>query len=52
VRNHSDNPYKNSEADIKGMFGFLVDNFYVVVEDQVFQESVEIPWALFVLLYW
>jgi hypothetical protein len=48
VRHHSDNPYKYSEADIKGMFGikgngFLVDNIYVVFGDQVFQQSVGIP---------
>jgi hypothetical protein len=36
VRHHSDSPYKYSEADIKGMFGFLVDNIYVVFGAQVF----------------
>jgi hypothetical protein len=30
VRHHSDSPYKYSEADIKSMLGFLVDNIYVV----------------------
>jgi hypothetical protein len=35
--------YKYSEADIKGMLGFLVDNIYVVFGDQVFQQSVDIP---------
>jgi hypothetical protein len=30
VRHHSDNPYKFSEADIKSILGFLVDNIYVV----------------------
>jgi hypothetical protein len=32
-----------SEADSKGMLGFLVDNIYVVFGDQVFQQSVGIP---------
>jgi hypothetical protein len=35
--------YKYSEADIKSMLGFLVDNIYVVFGDRVFQQSVEIP---------
>ena len=43
VRHHSDSPYKYSEADIKGMLGFLVDNIYVVFGDQVFQQTVGIP---------
>jgi hypothetical protein len=43
VRHHSDSPYKYSEADIKGMLGFLVDNIYVVIGDQVFQRSVGNP---------
>jgi hypothetical protein len=43
VRHHSESPYKYSEADIKGVLGFLVDNLYVIFEDQVFQESVGIP---------
>ena len=43
VRHHSDSPYKYSEADIKGMLGFLVDNIYVVFGNQVFQQSVGIP---------
>jgi hypothetical protein len=30
---HFDNPYKYSEADIKGMPGVLVDNIYVVFGD-------------------
>jgi hypothetical protein len=30
VRLHSDSLYKYSEADIKGMLGFLVDIIYVV----------------------
>jgi hypothetical protein len=32
-----------SEADIKGMLGFLVDNIYVVFGDKVFQQFVGIP---------
>jgi hypothetical protein len=40
---HSDSPYKYSEADIKGMLGFLVDNIYAAFGDQVFQQSVGIP---------
>jgi hypothetical protein len=43
VRRHSDTPYKSSEADNKGITGFLVGNIYVVFEDQVFQQSVGIP---------
>ena len=45
VRHHSDSPYKYmySEADIKGMLGFLVDIIYVVFGDQVFQQTVGIP---------
>jgi hypothetical protein len=42
-RHHYDSPYKYSEADIKGILGFLVDNIYVVFGDQVFQQSVGIP---------
>jgi hypothetical protein len=30
VRYVSDSPYKYSEADIKGMLGFLVDNIDIV----------------------
>ena len=43
VRHHSDSPYKYSEADIKIMLCFLVDNIYVVFGYQVFQQSVGIP---------
>jgi hypothetical protein len=43
VRHNSDNPYKLSEADIKSMFVFLLDNIYVIFGDQVFQQSVGIP---------
>jgi hypothetical protein len=34
--------YKYSEADFTGVLGFLVDNIYVVFEDQMFQQSVGI----------
>ena len=40
MRHHSDSPYKYSEADIKGMLGFLVDNIYVIFGDQ---QTVGIP---------
>jgi hypothetical protein len=40
VKHRSDSPYEYSEADIKGMLDFLMDNIYVVFEDQVFHESV------------
>ena len=30
VRHHSDSPYKNPEADIKDILGFLVHNIFVV----------------------
>jgi hypothetical protein len=43
VSHHSDSPYKYSEAVIKGMLGFLVDNTCEVFVDQVFQQSVGIP---------
>ena len=43
VRHQSDSLYKYSEADIKGMLDFLVDNIYVVFGDQVFQQTVGIP---------
>jgi hypothetical protein len=43
VRHFSDNPYEYTEAVIKGMLGFRVDNIYVVFEDQVFQQFVGIP---------
>jgi hypothetical protein len=43
VRQRSDSPYKYSEAYIKGILGFLVDNIYVVFGDQVFQQTVGIP---------
>jgi hypothetical protein len=35
--------HKFSEVDIKKMLEFLIDNIYVVVGGQVFQQSVGIP---------
>jgi hypothetical protein len=32
-----------SEADIKSIFGFLIDNIYVAIGYHVFQQSVGIP---------
>jgi hypothetical protein len=43
VRHHSDSPHKYSEADIKSMLGFLVNNIFVVFGNQVFEQSVGIP---------
>jgi hypothetical protein len=43
VRQQSDGPYNYSEADTKGMLGFLVENISVVFGNQVFQQSVGIP---------
>jgi hypothetical protein len=43
VRRHSDSPCQYSEADIKVILGFLIDNIYVVFCDQVFQQSIGIP---------
>jgi hypothetical protein len=40
VTHNSYSPYKYSEADIKGMLGFLVHSIFVVFGDQVFQQSV------------
>jgi hypothetical protein len=39
----TDSPYKYSEADTKGMLGFLLDNINEVFGDQVFEQSVNIP---------
>ena len=52
VRNHSDCPRKYSEADIKSLLGFLVDNIYVVFGDHVFQQSVGIPMGTNCAPYW
>jgi hypothetical protein len=43
VRHYSDSLHKYSEGDIKGMFGFVVDNVYIVLETRVPQQSVGIP---------
>jgi hypothetical protein len=43
VRHRSDSLCKYSEADIKNIFGFLINNVSVVFGDQVFQQSVCIP---------
>jgi hypothetical protein len=51
MKDHSDSPHKYSEADFKGVLGFLVDNIDVVFEDQGFQHSVHILWALTVFPY-
>jgi hypothetical protein len=42
VEYHSDSTHKYSEIEIKKMLEFLIDNIYVVVEGQVFQQSVGI----------
>jgi hypothetical protein len=41
-KHYFDSPHKYSEAGIKGMLGFFVDNIYIVAKDQVFQQSVGI----------
>jgi hypothetical protein len=38
----SDSTHKYSEVEIKKMLEFLIDNIFVVVSGQVFQQSVEI----------
>jgi hypothetical protein len=43
VKHHCDTLYEYSEADVKGMLGFLVDNIYVIFGDQIFQKSVGMP---------
>jgi hypothetical protein len=43
VKDHSDSMHKYSEVEIKKMLEFLIDNIYVAVRGQVFQQSVEIP---------
>jgi hypothetical protein len=43
ARHHSDSLYKYSEADIKGMLVFLLENIYAVFGNQVYQKSVGIP---------
>jgi hypothetical protein len=39
----SDSTHKYSEVEKKNMLEFLIDNIYVVVGGQVFQQSVGIP---------
>jgi hypothetical protein len=43
VRHHSDSPYKYSEADIKRILDFVVDNIFIAFGDQVFQKYPGIP---------
>jgi ribosomal protein L18E len=46
VKYYSDSKHKYSEVEIKKMLDFLIDNDYVVVGGQVFQQSVEIPMGM------
>lgn len=46
VQNHLDCVHKYSENDIKKMLAFLIDNIYVVFENLVFQQSVEISMGI------
>jgi hypothetical protein len=46
VKYHSDSTQKYSEVEIKKMLKFLIDNIYVVVGGQVFQQSFEIPMGM------
>jgi hypothetical protein len=43
VKHHSDYTHKFSKDEIKKMLEFLIDNIFVVVGGQVFQQSVGIP---------
>jgi hypothetical protein len=43
VKYHSDSTHKYSAVEIEKMLKFLIDNIYVVVGVQVFQQSVGIP---------
>jgi hypothetical protein len=43
VKYLSDSTHKCSKAEIKKMLEFLIENIYVVVGGQVFQQSDEIP---------
>jgi hypothetical protein len=43
LKYHSDSTHKYSEVEINKMLEFLIDNIYVVVGGQVFQQSVGIP---------
>jgi hypothetical protein len=42
IRYHSDSSHKYSEVEIKKMLEFLIDNIFVVVGGEVFQQSVGI----------
>jgi hypothetical protein len=42
VKYHSDSTHKYSEDEIKNMLEFFIDNTFVVVGGQVFQQSVGI----------
>jgi hypothetical protein len=43
VKYHSDSTHKYSQVKIKNMLEFLIDNIFVIVGGQVFQQSVENP---------
>jgi hypothetical protein len=43
VKYHSDSTHKYSEVEITKMLEFLIENIFVVVGSQVFQQSVGIP---------
>jgi hypothetical protein len=42
VKHHSDSTHKYSEVEIKKMMEFLIDNIFIVVVGQVFQQFVGI----------
>jgi hypothetical protein len=52
VRHHSDNQNKYSEAYIIDMLDFLVENIYVVLGVQIFQQSIGILMGTNCVLYW
>jgi hypothetical protein len=52
LRHNSDSLYKYSEADIRSVLGFLVDNTYVLFGDQVFQQSAGIPMGTNCAQFW
>jgi hypothetical protein len=43
VKYHSDSTHQYSVVEIEKILEFLIDNIYVVVGGQVFQQSVGIP---------
>jgi hypothetical protein len=49
VRHHSDSPYKYSEADIKSMLGFRVDNMQSL-ETRSSHNSLALLWELSLIL--